>query len=103
MRDYRIWNKETKSMVYGIQLGIWQGLCDDAMQDTGMRDKFGKKIYEKDIVMIDGVGKCRVDYLDHSMKYFFQTLNGYNGQFIAQPRMVEVIGNVYDNPELNVS
>src|SRR3990167_1244900 len=72
----------------------------ELMQFTGLLDKDGKEIYEGDIVNVDEAGKCRVDYLDHSMKFYFQTLEGYDKQFTATSDKVEIIGNIYENSEL---
>lgn len=72
----------------------------EVMQFTGLHDKNGKEIYKGDIVKIDKLGKYRVDYLDHSMKFFFQTLDDNKTSFTATPEMIEIIGNVFQNPEL---
>lgn len=70
------------------------------MQYVGFNDKNGKEIYESDIVEIDTVGKCRVDYLPAAMKFYFQTLENYIGEFTAESKVIEVVGNIYENPEL---
>jgi len=73
------------------------------MQFTGLKDKNGKKIYEGDIlkqaISLSG------PYLDKVAKVVF-----YHGSFLAKTTLgaehqivenwVEVIGNIYENPEL---
>ena len=69
-------------------------------QFTGLSDKNGKKIFEGDIVLIEGhsIGVIRylsdealfaVDFLSHLL-----SLNDTTSEYIA------VIGNIHDNPEL---
>jgi hypothetical protein len=98
---FRVWDKQNKLWVAGWGIGQ-SGVQSDVgskvfMQYTGLTDKNGKEIYEGDIVqfeaLLDGEkkGKARV---------FFQ-----DGSFIANGLMnnqipLEVIGNIYENPEL---
>ena len=76
-------------------------------QETGIRDSNGKSIYEGDIVRavnpdgdVRGIGD--VEYLDeYGMWYCGGTLN--DGLFDLKKGLeceFQVIGNVYDNPEL---
>jgi len=75
------------------------------MQFTGLLDKQGKEIYEGDIVRYVN------EYLDHPIDF---NVVFYDGQFCQDKsadkrytpdiwydwNMVEVIGNIYENPEL---
>jgi uncharacterized phage protein (TIGR01671 family) len=127
MRDFkfRAWDKKKKTwtnyqiiddMTYFMDkiTGVWHR--DDEfkrfklLQYTGMQDKNKKEIYEGDIIKIvdeNGV----IDELDpntgfgtviwfeeYAFWYVDKIENGLGG--IINYYNVEVIGNIYDNPEL---
>ena len=64
------------------------------MQFTGLTDKNGKEVYEGDILD----SKCAVSFNDGMFgifdKHNYMGLNSYMSKFR------EVIGNIYENPEL---
>lgn len=85
------------------------------LQCTGLRDKNGKLIFEGDILKVtgsrDASGYGVVEYLQAGCQYF---VNGYldkpspyhprrKGEFchpLQEWLCTEVIGNIYENPEL---
>ena len=70
-------------------------------QCTGLKDKHGKLIFENDIVRC---GKnCTVTWCDVFASWRLNTIGWMYSHFFGEscrPEDVEVIGNIFDNPEL---
>ena len=71
-------------------------------QYTGLHDKNGKEIYEGDIVKIkyrdEDIGK--VIYEHNGFSIDVTNMNKNYGRVSFVNNFMEVIGNIYDNPEL---
>lgn len=72
-------------------------------QYTGLTDKNGKKIFEGDIVRYDGEKHIVVFETRGETGYFgikIDRLETWNFCLSVPAKSMEVIGNIYDNPEL---
>jgi hypothetical protein len=109
MRDirFRAWDTENKEWVYSKpmpDMGFWEWVSYDNTtifnEWTGITDKNGKYIYEGDIVKhSNGIKKV---YYDEQTISFQMDLSNYvlDQEIGYDIRKIEVIGNIYQNPEL---
>lgn len=102
---FRAWDKNNKEMIY-ISDFYWfeeEGVHDsdgnghytnyELMLFSGVHDKNKKEIYKGDIVIVD-------DKI-YEVKYLFaQFFIGLNMPIAYKRFKCEVIGNIYENPEL---
>ena len=119
---FRAWDKHHRRM-FNIQRMTWnegipvEGEMFELMQYTGLRDKNGKEIYEGDILRvwwnsvdgkdIGGVGiVCFGNHNATGEDYYSNPSYGWyidwNGTYslVNIPGEIEVIGNIYENPNL---
>ena len=71
------------------------------MQYTELKDENGVEIYEGDICLVEGLGNCEVDICKFYGAVFKQ--DGCEHPVIdsiADGDSFEVIGNIYENPDL---
>ena len=99
--------KKTKDTGYGFAISRETSDKVILMQSTGIKDKNGKEIFEGDVVY-DGFRKIIVNYGKQTKEEEFGAISEYVGFNItlacgypeAIPMNYEIIGNIYENPEL---
>ena len=103
---FRAYHKTGKEMIYKRPLnkvGQDSQFGDDVilMQYTGLKDKNGKEIYEGDIVK---QLRCQCDECKPFGRWRIFKIDEFDYIFgnskIVLSKNVEIIGNIYENPEL---
>lgn len=123
---FRAWNKEKKEMIDADCLAFEEheplkdqlANCEYLMQYTGLKDRNGKEIYEGDIVKLvkiennycakfDDINTDTYQYyvVFYSMSWYAVGNSNVSydiSDFISDQYNIclEVIGNIYENPEL---
>lgn len=89
-------------------ISFWSGIGDGNLrletlgQFTGLKDKNGKEIWEGDVVLHRSAGKQIIVWQDITGGWTIQT-PGDNAVYLPSVddmSNLEVIGNIYSNPEL---
>ena len=116
---FRAWNKKEEYMeivddlqMFSNDLSIGIPSKDyflrkddvELMQYTGLHDKNGKEIYEGDIVKVTyknetEIFEVRYDEENTCFRMYYEDLK-FLDFAIEEVDLYEVIGNIYDNPEL---
>jgi len=111
---FRAWDRVEKEMVK-VNILNWSyasglevnnsnvSLPATLMQYTGLKDKNGKDMFEGDIVRVEngseGIIFAKVEWNDYG--YMFKRADGQRWWFYQWPSSeVEVIGNIWEHPEL---
>jgi len=124
---FRAWDKEHRKMIYALNhylyyCGIIRAIGDEnwsapsenyvLMQYTGLKDKNGQEIYERDIVVDDWYpeephpisfpldGAYRIEYMPPCWRCSLVGGRPEENQCFDDFDDMKVIGNIYENPEL---
>lgn len=94
-----LWLKINETQIMGANL-----FEVELMQYTGLKDKNGKEIFEGDILLYLRKSKRIVSYKNGAFIRYYGNYNEYllYDSFIEDGYLTdyEVIGNIYENPEL---
>ena len=113
---FRAWHKELKQIKECFAINFagnrTVGVHDDdpiwffediiLMQFTGLHDKNGKEICESDLVSVNGNDPSLVKWRDQCADFILDHIYsvGKDGIFKSESSRYEVLGNIYENPEL---
>ena len=124
---FKLWLPEIQKMTYALSIYDWANGYEEItvgekatwLQFTGLKDKNGKEIYEGDICQIhyyhdktipspigivdwidSGFSIRAVKNIDNTAMTGIYSLRFKSGGHFGDSPAVEVIGNIYSNPEL---
>lgn len=72
---------------------------DILMQYTGLKDREGNEIYEGDIVKLDDI-ICPITWSDGGFQMITNEQQGKSAAIQDRLKYFEIVGNIYENPEL---
>ena len=113
---FRAWDKEIKKMEYNPSVPVFDEISRvnlngwfhreefEFMQFTGLLDKKGKEIYEGDICQL-GDSRIYVEFSHGAFWFMYNNNDGFTYDWAISNNQwddkdIEIIGNIFENPEL---
>lgn len=102
---FRAWHKESKILIQPIDLEYVTGFFTDEgyiiQQFTDLQDKNEKEIYEGDIIKFTVNKSNNYEIFYYNGAFLFKVDDGsILPIYFANKETIEVIGNIYENPNL---
>ncbi|MFO3694299.1 YopX family protein [Staphylococcus felis] len=115
---FRVWDNKSRTMhhpdeliiqiresdiLVALEYSLHQVFDYVLMQSTGLTDKNGVEIFDGDILnhQLQGMRKVYYPFRDTVASYGLENIeNGMRSTLQDAHRVYEVIGNIYENPEL---
>jgi hypothetical protein len=98
---FRAWDRDHGEMVYQsptVDAAKILSRYDVVMQYTGLRDRNGKEIFEGDICVFEHMNCYSVERIFWNGQYCRFDTEQRDG--LEEGWLIEVIGNIHENPEL---
>lgn len=101
IKKMHLWDDDAESICWYISGETSNGWDAEIMQYTGLKDKNGKEIYEGDVVKYDFKWHKKDDEIGRLGEIFMEEYMWcVDEHSINRISNVEIIGNIYENPEL---
>lgn len=102
---FRHWDKRINKMFYperNDNFGYYVNNSDiiETMQCTGLKDKNGKLIYENDIVTDVLANQFIINFDEKYLAFLLTNIKTKESMVFYPNIKLEIIGNIYENPEL---
>ena len=99
---FRVWDKKENEFTISLLQYLPDGSLKAEpsgilMQYTGLKDKNGREIYEGDRVKFSCIDFAAVATIEFKDGAFRESHYGYG---LPKSHYMEIIGNIYENPEL---
>ena len=107
LKNFRLYDGEAP-MIYDWQSSLhvddlgFQPPGVPIMQYTGLKDKNGKEIYESDVIKAPGEFPAEIKFSGGSfcLNHISDVIGSWVSLRDVSTKSYEVIGNIYENPEL---
>ncbi len=103
--EFKCWLSSINKMTHALDIQGWAKCapfgCEPIwLQYTGLKDKNGKQIFEGDIMTSSTEDRLKVVFENGGFCFSNDLLSGSDRLHSIRVSRLEIIGNIYENPEL---